>query len=430
MTSTSPFRRLVPVRDDEIKALIWATLYGFCIFTAYYILRPVRDEISSADRGNLQIIWTAVFFVMLAAVAAYSWLTTRVARGRFVPLVNRFFLLNLLGFYAALVLLPDSLRPWIDRFFYVWASVFALFAVTVYWGFFADLFKSEQAKRLYPFIAFGASAGAIVGSSISAFLAGYLPEFGLLLAACVPLEIASWCVVVLNRDNVGRGSAPDARRDKPLTGNALSGMRAVARSGYLQGIMLFILLMTFASTVLYFLQADLIADAFADDRTARTAFYAKIDLVVNIVTTLLQLFVTARIIKWIGLAASLVFLPAVTALGFIGMGLFPTLTVLVVLQVLYRAGRYGLAKPAREVLFTIIGREEKYQTKAFLDAAVYRGGDLVSGWVYSGLAAVGLSLGAIALVAAPVAGVWAVVAFRLGRSHDELQANERSSERP
>jgi AAA family ATP:ADP antiporter len=201
-------------------------------------------------------------------------------------------------------------------------------------------------------------------------------------------------------------------------------MRAVARSGYLQGIMLFILLMTFASTMLYFQQADLIAEAFSDDRTARTAFYAKIDLVVNIITTLLQLFVTARIIKWIGLAASLVFLPAVTAFGFLGLGLYPTLTVLVVLQVLYRAGRYGLAKPAREVLFTIIGREEKYQTKAFLDAAVYRGGDLVSGWIYSGLAAVGLSLGAIALVAAPVAGVWAVVAFRLGKSHEELQANE------
>lgn len=413
-------QRLVPVRDEEVKALLWATLYGFLIFLAYYILRPVRDEISSADRGNLQIIWTAVFFVMLGAVAAYSWLTTRYARGRFVPITNRFFLLNLVGFYLALVFLPEAARPWIDRVFYVWASVFALFAVTVFWGFFADLFRNEQAKRLFPFIAFGASAGALLGSAASAFLAEALPPFTLLLAACVPLELATWCVQVLNRDNAGR---PDSgERDRPLKGNALSGMKAVMGSPYLQGIMVFIALMTFASTVLYFVQADLIAEAFADDRSARTAFYAQIDLAVNAITIVLQLFVTARIIKWVGLTACLVFLPAVTALGFLGLGVFPLLGVLVVMQVLYRAGRYGLTKPAREVLFTVVSREEKYQTKSFLDAAIYRGGDLVSGWIYYGLAAVGLSVGAIAIVAAPVAAVWGLVALKLGRIHEAKAA--------
>ncbi|MFT4603496.1 MAG: AAA family ATP:ADP antiporter [Rhodothermales bacterium] len=414
------FQRLVPVRDEEVKSLLWATLYGFLIFTAYYILRPVRDEISSADRGNLQLIWTAVFFVMIGAVAAYSWLTTRVARGRFVPITNRFFLINLLGFYAALMTLPEAARPWIDRVFYVWASVFALFAVTVFWGFFADLFRNEQAKRLFPFIAFGASAGALVGSSISAFMAASLPPYSLLLIACVPLELGTWCVSALNRENGGRGSAPDPLRDKPLAGTALSGMKAVKGSPYLQGIMVFIVLMTFSSTVLYFLQADLIANAFADDRAARTAFYAQIDVAVNVITIILQLFVTARVIQWIGLTACLIFLPAVTALGFIGLGVFPLLGVLVVMQVLYRAGRYGLTKPGREVLFTVVSREEKYQSKSFLDAAVYRGGDLVSGWIYYALAAVGLSVGAIALVAAPVAAVWGLVALRLGRSHEQM----------
>ncbi|MBO6574078.1 MAG: hypothetical protein JJ896_01570 [Rhodothermales bacterium] len=409
-------QRLVPVRDEEISRLLWATVYGFCIFTCYYILRPVRDEISSADLGNLQIIWTVVFVVMLAAVAAYSWLTTRYARGRFIPLTNRFFLANLLLFYAVLMILPESARPWIDRVFYVWAAVFALFAVTVYWGFFADLFTSEQGKRLFAFIATGASLGALAGSSISSFLAEPLPPFTLLLVACVPLEIASWCVHVLNR--AGVAGEPDAVRDQPLTGSALSGMKRVAGSKYLQGIMAFILLMTFASTVLYFQQAELIGNAFPEDRAARTAFYARIDLATNIITLLLQLYVTARIIRWIGLGTALLLLPAVTALGFLTLGVYPLLAVLVVLQVAYRAGRYGLAKPAREVLFTVLPREEKYQTKSFLDAAVYRGGDTVSGWVYYGLGALGLSIGAIALVAAPVAAVWALVGLRLGRAHE------------
>ena len=163
--------KTVAARGDEAAPLAWATAYGFCIMLAYYVLRAVRDEISAADRGNLQYLWTAVFLVMLVVVPLYSWVGSRWPRGVFVPLVNRFFIANLVLFYLALILLPESARPWIDRVFYVWASVFALFVVSVYWGFFADLFSSEQAKRLFPFIAFGASAGAIAGSSIAAFLA-------------------------------------------------------------------------------------------------------------------------------------------------------------------------------------------------------------------------------------------------------------------
>ncbi|MGW8283444.1 MAG: MFS transporter, partial [Gemmatimonadota bacterium] len=153
------------VRRNEVEALTWALIYGFCIFLAYYILRPVRDEISSADRGNLQILWTAVFLVMLVAVPAYSWVVARWPRGTFVPWVNRFFILNLVGFYVALVSLPLGARPWIDRVFYVWASVFALFVVTVFWGFMADCFDSGQGKRLFAFIAVGSSVGGLLGSS-------------------------------------------------------------------------------------------------------------------------------------------------------------------------------------------------------------------------------------------------------------------------
>ena len=200
-------------------------------------------------------------------------------------------------------------------------------------------------------------------------------------------------------------------------------MKAVFASKYLMGIAAFILLMTFASTMLYFQQANLVADAFSD-RGVRTAFFAKVDLAVNILTLLFQLYLTARVVKWLGVGMTLAIIPLVTALGFLSLGLYPTLTILVVVQVIYRAGRYGLTKPAREMLWTVLGREEKYKSKPFLDAAVYRGGDLVSGWIYTGLAAAGLTIGAIALVAAPVAGVWAILAMRLGRL-EELMASEQ-----
>jgi AAA family ATP:ADP antiporter len=164
--------KLVDVRgDDELKGLLWGTAYGFFIMFSYYILRAVRDEISSADRGNLQILWTAVFFVMLVAVPLYSWVASKWSRGVFVPLANRFFILCLVLFWLCLAFLPETARPWIDRVFYVWTSVFALFVVTVFWGFMADCFDNSQGKRLFAFIAVGSSVGAMLGSSVTALLA-------------------------------------------------------------------------------------------------------------------------------------------------------------------------------------------------------------------------------------------------------------------
>lgn len=419
--------KFVDIKDEgELKGLLWATTYGFFIMFSYYILRAVRDEISSADRGNLQILWTVVFLVMLVAVPLYSWVTSKWSRATFVPLANRFFIACLVTFWLCLMFLPEAARPWIDRVFYVWTSVFALFVVTVFWGLLADCFNNAQARRLFSFIAVGSSLGGMVGSSVTVGMAEILPAFTLLLIACIPLEIASWCAKVLSsRFATGNVRTAD-ESSKPISGNAWSGMKAVFASRYLMGIAAFIALMTFASTMLYFQQANLIADAFSD-RAVRTAFFAKIDLAVSILTIVFQIYLTSRIIKWFGVGLTLALVPIAVALGFLALGLYPTLTVLVVIQVAYRAGRYGLTKPAREILWTVLDREAKYKSKPFLDAAVYRGGDLLSGWIYTGLAAVGLSIGAIALAAAPMAAIWAVLGFRLGGSQEKL-ANEQDSE--
>jgi AAA family ATP:ADP antiporter len=420
----NPIKKMVDIRSDvELKGLMWSTTYGFFIMFSYYILRAVRDEISSADRGNLQILWTVVFFVMLMAVPLYSWAASKWSRGVFVPMVNRFFIACLVSFWLCLMFLPEAARPWIDRVFYVWTSVFALFVVTVFWGFMADCFDNSQGKRLFAFIAVGSSIGGMVGSSLTAGLAEVLPAFSLLLIACIPLEIASWCAKVLHRRFATGNVHVAGESNRAITGNAWSGMKAVFSSPYLLGIATFILLMTFASTILYFQQANLVADAFSD-RAVRTAFFAKIDLAVNILTIVFQVYLTARIVKWLGVGLTLAMIPIATAAGFLAMGLYPTIAVMVVVQVIYRTGRYGLTKPAREMLWTVLSREDKYKAKPFLDAAVYRGGDLVSGWIYAGLAAVGLSIGAISLMAAPIAAIWAILGLRLGL-REELMAKEQ-----
>jgi AAA family ATP:ADP antiporter len=412
--------KFVDVRSDvELKGLMWSIAYGFLIMSSYYILRAVRDEIGASDSRNLQLLWTAVFFVMLLAVPLYSWVASRMSRGVIVPLANRFFIACLVAFWLCLVMLPETARPWIDRVFYVWVSVFALFVVTVFWGFMADCFSNEQGKRLFATIAVGSSIGAMLGSTITAALATVVPVFALLLIACVPLELASWCALVLHRRFATGDVTTEGESNKAIEGNAWSGMKAVFSSRYLMGIAAFIAVMTFVSTVLYFQQSALIYEGIPD-RGERRELLAKMDWVVNFLTILFQVYLTARIVKWLGVGLTLAIVPVAMTAGFVTLGLYPTLAVLVVVQVIYRAGRYGLTKPAREMLWTVLGREDKYKAKPFLDAAVYRGGDLVSGWIYTGLAAVGLSIGAIALVSAPVAGIWALLAFRLGKQEEEL----------
>lgn len=429
----SLLERLIPVERDEWKPVLLATAYGFCILLSYYVMRPVRDEISTVDRGNLQILWTVVFLVMLVAVPAYSWLVSRVSRGVFIPVANRFFALNLLGFFAALQLLPDTARPWIDRVFYVWLSVFALFVVTVYWGFIADLFRNRQGKRVFGFVAMGSSLGGIVGSALTGQIAPLVPVFVLLLISAVPLEVAAWLARALHREAEGeKQTVLRTEGAKLVGGSAWTWARTVFSDPYLRKIAGFIFLMTFASTILYFQQSFLVYDAI-EDRGERTAFLANIDLAVNVLTIGTQGLITAHIIRRIGVGLTLAALPAAMFLGFIALGIWPLLWTLVIVQILARAGRYAITRPAREVLFTVVGREDRYKTKAFIDAGVYRGGDLVNGWLYAWMAnpqilgmgiGLGLSIATISLISAPVMGLWIAIGLLLGREQEERAAAE------
>ena len=265
--------KVIPVERKEWGPVLLATAYGFAILFSYYILRAVRDEISAADRGNLQYLWTVVFLVMLVVVPTYSALVARYSRAVFVPFANRFFASNLVAFFLALQLFPETYRPWIDRVFYVWASVFALFVVTVFWGLVVDLFRHHQGKRVFGFIAVGSSLGGIFGSAVTSWLAVLVPTFALLLFAAIPLEAAAQLAKALHRrasiDTVLRAEGPEK-----IAGTAWSGITTVMKSPYLRGIAGYIAVMTFASTVLYFQQADLVYEAFPD-RGFRTGEVAR-----------------------------------------------------------------------------------------------------------------------------------------------------------
>lgn len=420
------FERAVNVRDGELKALLWAFAYFFCLLSSYYILRPLRDEMGvRSGVENLQWLFSATFFAMLAAAPLFGAVVSRLPRRRFIPWVYRFFTVNILLFFAALTL------GWADvavaRVFFVWVSVYNLFVVTVFWGFMADLFTSAQGKRLFGFIAAGGSAGALLGPTLTATLAVPLGPVNLLLISAVFLELAVWCVGGLMRNppaadgEAAAAAASRARNEAVIGGGFLDGLKEIARSRYLALIFCHIVLLSTTATFLYFHQAQIVAAA-TEDSGERTRIFASIDLAASVLTITVQLLLTGRLITRFGTGAALAFLPLITLAGFLVLAVAPVLAVIVVFQAVKRAAEFAISNPAREILFTVVTREQKYKSKSFLDTAVLRGADMASGWAYAGLRGVGLDLSAIAYATLPIAGGWMALTLILGRRQEALAA--------
>jgi ATP:ADP antiporter, AAA family len=423
--------RLVQVEPHELRALLWSFAYFFSLLCGYYILRPMRDAMGIAG-GVEQLHWlfTGTFVAMLAAVPLFGWVTSRFPRRRFLPYVYYFFIANLLVFYA--LLRAEGSHVYAARAFFIWTSVYNLFVVSVFWSFMADLYTNAQAKRLFGFVAAGGSAGALTGPVLAATLARPLGTAALLLVSAAFLGLAVLCIHrLLAWSAEQRGSAPpDERRAveaRPLGGGVVAAIPLVMRSPYLLGIAVFMLLFTTASTVLYFQQAEIVRDAFASS-AERTSVFAAVDFAVNALTITIQVFLTGRLVRALGVAWTLALVPVLLGVGFVAIGFAPVLAVVVAIQIVRRAGDYAITRPAREMLYVVLGREEKYKAKNFIDTVVYRGGDAVSAWAFAGLRAMGLSLGAIAFVAVPVAGLWALLAHRLGQRQEALAAHATEGE--
>ncbi|MGE5117123.1 MAG: NTP/NDP exchange transporter [Betaproteobacteria bacterium] len=418
-------RRLLRATPAERRAALWSFAYFFALLAAYYVLRPLRDQTAIAGGVSaLPWLFTATFVTLLAAQPLYGALVARLPRRRFIAFVYHFFAFDLAAFWLLLVLGVEPVA--VARVFFVWVSVFNLFAVAVFWSFMADLFDSEQGKRLFGFIGAGGTAGGLLGPAITIALAQALGPANLLLVALVLLELAVLCV---HRLGCTTTAAPQEPRhdERPIGGSAFSALPEIVRSPYLLGVAAWMSLLSFGATVLYFAQAHVVA-AEVRGAAAQTQVFAGVDLAVGLLTLATQVLATSRFIERFGTGLAMGALPAVYLVGFAGLGLAPTLGVVLVFQVAQRWTNFALANPARQVLFTVVGREERYKAKNFLDTVVYRASDALYGWVFDSLQAIGLKLGAVALAALPVAGAWLLLSTTLGRMHERRARQSRNSE--
>ena len=426
------FAKIVDVKPEEIRALLLAFVFNFVVLGGYYVIRPIRDEIG-ADRGveNLPWMYTGTLIGMLLANALYAVVVARMSRRQFIPIAYRFAIANLFVFFLLMRWMPAAQeRSILAPIFFIWVSVFNLFATTMFWSFMADVFAPDQAKRLFGFIAVGGSIGGIVGGLVTSSLTGKLSTGLFLLITAVMLEVAAQCVrrFPADFDHSYRASVSDAGvsqkrptkiEEQPIGGKFWEGATHIARSPYLLGLAGFLMIYTLTNTWAYFQQSDLTGHQL-QDRAARTSFLANIDIAVNTITVLIQVFLTGRLMKWFGVGITLVLMPLLSAVGFAAIGFAPILTVLATFQILRRAAGFALLRPAREVLFTVLRREDKYKAKSLIDTFGYRFGDQIGAWSYPLMRWFGLGLVGISWVAVPLGAIWCALGIWLGRKQRAL----------
>ncbi len=425
-------RRFVEIRREEVPIVGWCWLFIFSVLSSYYIMRPIRDEAGVAGGvNNLQWLITGTLLGMVLLNIPFAYLVKTLPRRRFIPITYHFVAADIVLFAVLFHWADAEQTIWIGRIFFIWVSIYNLFVVSLFWQMNVDLFSPAQGKRLFGLIAAGASIGAIVGSSVTVGLARHVSPIFLLLGGAGLLEIAVFSVGRLSRLSpaLHRGPLTAADDEAPIGGSIFAGITRAFGSRYLVNVSLFVLLFTVTSTILYFQQAGIVSHSISG-RGAQTAFFASVDLCVNILTLAIQLLMTGRIVALLGVALTLGLLPALTIIGFGALALMPTIAAVAVFQVLRRAGDFAITRPTREILFTVVPREDRYKAKSFIDTVVYRTGDQIGAWSVALLRGAGFGTAELALVAIPLAGLWLVDALWLGRRQERLATAQSALAEP
>ena len=429
-------RRAVDIREDEVQAVGWSFAYFFLVLASYFVIRPIRDQMGVASGAdNLAWLFTGTLLGMLLLHPIFSALVARYPRRVFIAWIYRVFIGMLVAFYFLFTVADATQSIWVGRAFFIWTSVFNLFVISVFWSFMTDTYHPSQGKRLFGFIAVGGTVGALLGSSITAALVGVLGPINLLLVSALLLELAGRAAHAFERheaklarvvaresdqeDGVTTQAAAEAmqKQEEVIGGGILEGMYRVARSRYLLGLAALILFFAVVSTFLYFHLIAIVEEVMAGDDEGQTRLFAVMEVAVQSLTLITQLFLTGRILKWLGLGLSLAVLPLVSLAGFGILAAAPILVVVVLFQVLRRAANFAIQRPAREVLYTVVPRTDKYKAKNFNDTFVYRAADQLGAWSYTAMGWAGLGLSALALTMLPISLAWLLLALWLGRSY-------------
>ena len=408
------------LESSEFKAVTWSFLYYFCLLSAYYVLRPMREAMAIlGGTQNIPWLFTGTFVAMLIVSPIFGWVASRFSRKQFIPWVYYFFVLNILFFFAAFTYYHNTGQSsvWIGRSFFIWISVFNLFVVSVFWSFMADIYSKEQGRRLFGMIAGGGSAGAILGPMLTSILVVPLGHRNLLPISAALLLLSVYFVIRLRRWADGHDAEHRAYRQEsavPFGGSSFKGINEVFTSSYLRVASIMTVMASVLGTAVYMYQAELVSQSI-EGIDFQTRIFSILDFTSNILSLIGQLFLARHVVRKFGVGAALAILPVVSVIGFSLLAANPALLFVVVFNALRRGVTFGFTKPASEMLFTVLPAESKYKAKNFMDTVVYRAGDVTGAWLIKHLSVLGLST--VALLLVPVAALWVILAIWLGRAY-------------
>jgi AAA family ATP:ADP antiporter len=412
------------VRPGEGLPVVILLVDLFLILTAYYLLKVVREPLILLGGGaEVKSYATAAQAVLLIAlVPLYGWVASRVPRMVLVNGVTAMFALSFvlfwLGYQAGI---PVGVP------FFLWLGIFSMMVIAQFWSLANELFSEEQGKRLFPIIAIGGTLGAIAGSYAAKVLIGaigiglLMPLAAALLVACIALTFAGTRAA----KRIPRTEDDEHEVDeKPLSKEG--GFKLVLSVKYLRLIAIMIVLYNLVNTTGEYILGSVVteaatAQAGGNEELAKTIvgqFYGDFFTWVNIIAAVLQMFVVSHLVRFIGLRAALLILPAIALGGYALIATVPILAWIKVAKITENSVDYSLHNTLRQMLWLPTSPEAKYKAKSAVDTFFVRFGDLLSGGVvWVGTAALALSPRLFAGVNLGFVALWLFLAFLVGREY-------------
>ncbi len=429
-SSIGGIARFLEIKPGEINAVAWSFAYFFCIFSAYSMLRPIRDAmVGVSGVSTIPWLFTGTFTVKLIIAPIFGWIASRFPRKQFLPWVYYFFIANILIFFAVFTYAQNREldEVWIGRAFFVWVSVFNLFVVSIFWSFMADIYSREQSRRLFGVISAGGSTGGLVGPFVTGILVvpvgfkNILPLSALLLLAGV------YCIFRLRqwvRQHDDDSDSESVESSEAIGGGVLEGVRLVFTTPYFGAIAFSLIMATFLGVVAYTYMQELAGIAF-ENTDKRTQVFSGIDFAINALSFIGQIILVKHSVKKLGIGATLALLPIVSVIGFALLAIHPVFAIMAGLVIFRRGLTFGFSKPASDMLYAVVTAEEKYKVKNFVETAIYRCGDALAAWT---IVLIGIGISAIAVVCIPIAAVWTAISFKIGSEYNRLSKSSSSLE--
>ena len=427
----SVFDKVLGLERHEYVAAAWSFVYFFCVLSAYYMLRPIREAMGvESGPATLPYLFMASFGVMLLATPLFGWITSRYPRKVFLPWVYAFFILNILVFWAIFAQRIDDGQShvWLGRVFFVWLSVFNLYVVSVFWSFMADIYTREQGRRLFGLLSSGGSIGALLGGTATSLWVVDVSFHNLFPIAALLLGFAIVCIRQLRQwvtQDEHQQPGHSIEMGQSLGGDALAGATHATRSRYFRAIVAASVIASLLGTALYLFRAELVAAAITDVNL-QTRFFSNINIATNLLTIIGQMFLVRFVVRRFGLGVALSIMPVISVLCFVWVALDPSLLVIAVVEIIRRATGFTFSKPSTDMLYSVVTPEEKYKTKNFIDTTVYRFGDVIGIWAIL-LMLLRMGMSVVAAVMVPFAVIWALIALWLGRDYRRRARELRES---